>query len=347
MLKLNSTMSSFNSAAQKLAAAPTPYPLEDLPQDNNDDAWTVIRSEYGLSLPELVALKNYELRQQQQQQQTQSPLVATQYLHWRMWAGDNETVFKVPALSFEGLCSAVRDKFDIPISEAFSLYFIPNKRDVNSIQYIASDVDLNNLLGFAGRPTVFIWNRGDPSMSPNSIPSEVEIHALSVGDESSQSASSTRGYVQDLFRKGVRARDSNTCVLSGTKLRPKTGNVQAAHILGVEKSLEAARSEGGVFNPYDTSNGMLLESSLHLAFDSFQWCMDEFLNVHVTEVGKANGLGKYEGKRLNLQVGVTSYPTKQTLRVRFDLFKKIVKDRQSRITNRERGRRRFVDAFTL
>ena len=283
-------MSSFNSAAQKLAAAPTPYPLEDLPQDNNDDAWTVIRSEYGLSLPELVALKNYELRQQQQQ--NVSPLFATRYLHCRMWAGENKAVFEVPAPSFEGLCSAVRDKFDIPISEAFSLSFIPNKRDVNSRQYIASDVDLNNFLGLAGRPTVFIWHRGDPSMSPNSIPSEVEIHALSVGDESSQSASSTRGHVQDLFRKGVRARDSNTCVLSGTKLRPKTGNVQAAHILGAEKSLELARSQGGIFNPCDTSNGMLLESSLHSAFDSFQWCMDEFLNVHVTEVGKAIGLGK-------------------------------------------------------
>ena len=42
------------------------------------------------------------------------------------------------------------------------------------------------------------------------------------------------------------------------------------------------------------------------AFDSFHWCMDEFVNVHVTEVGKAMGLGKYEGKRLNLHVDRTA-----------------------------------------
>ena len=86
-----------------------------------------------------------------------------------MCSGDNKTVFEVPAVSFDGLCSAVRDKFDIPITEGFSLYFIPNKRDVNSRQYIASEVDLNNYLGLAGRPTVFVWYRDDPSLSPNSI----------------------------------------------------------------------------------------------------------------------------------------------------------------------------------
>ena len=117
--------------------------------------------------------------------------------------------------------------------------------------------------------------------------------------------------------------------------------------LGEEKSLEAARSKGGVFNPCDTSNGLILESSLHSAFDAFQWCMDKFLNVHVTEVGKANGIAKYEGQQLNLQIGVTPYPTKQMLRVRFDLFEKIVQDRQSSTPNRKRGRRRFVDAFTV
>jgi hypothetical protein len=92
---------------------------------------------------------------------------------------------------------------------------------------------------------------------------------------------------------------------------------------------------------------MLLESGLHSAFDSFHWCMDEFLNVHVSEVGKASGLGKYEGQRLNLQVDMTPYPTRQMLRVRFDLFKKVVQDKESRLQNRKRGRRKLVDAFTV
>ena len=48
----------FAAARQKLAEGPTPYPLEDLPNDRNDDLWTEIRSEYGLTLPELAALKN-------------------------------------------------------------------------------------------------------------------------------------------------------------------------------------------------------------------------------------------------------------------------------------------------
>ena len=75
--------------------------------------------------------------------------------------------------------------------------------------------------------------------------------------------------------------------------------------------------------------------------------MDEFLNVHVSEVGKASGLGKYEGKRLTLQVDMTLFPTRQMLRVRFDLFKNVVQDNESSLQNRKRGRRKLVDAFTV
>ena len=57
-------MTSFDSAARKLTAEPTPYPLEDLPTDSNDELWQEIRTTYGLSLPELAALKNYERRQE-------------------------------------------------------------------------------------------------------------------------------------------------------------------------------------------------------------------------------------------------------------------------------------------
>ena len=75
--------------------------------------------------------------------------------------------------------------------------------------------------------------------------------------------------------------------------------------------------------------------------------MDELLNVHVSEVGKASGLGKCEGQRLALQVDMPLHPTRQMLRVRFDLFKKFVQDEESRPQNRKKGRRKLVDAFTV
>lgn len=56
-------MSSFDAAARKLASAPIPYPLEDLPTDRNEPAWGDIKTEYKLSLPEMVALKNYSAHQ--------------------------------------------------------------------------------------------------------------------------------------------------------------------------------------------------------------------------------------------------------------------------------------------
>jgi hypothetical protein len=58
-----STMTSLHSAKEKLASPPDEkvvFPLEDLPTtDRQDPAWTEIRKDYGLSLPELTALKNY------------------------------------------------------------------------------------------------------------------------------------------------------------------------------------------------------------------------------------------------------------------------------------------------
>jgi len=64
-------MSSFESAAKKLAETSEPYPLDDLPIDSNDEvSWKEKRQMYGLTLSELVALKNYKQQQQQQQQHT-------------------------------------------------------------------------------------------------------------------------------------------------------------------------------------------------------------------------------------------------------------------------------------
>lgn len=58
-------MTSFDSAVRKLSTAPSPYPLDDLPQDINDELWKEIRRESGLSLPEVGALKSYVWKQQQ------------------------------------------------------------------------------------------------------------------------------------------------------------------------------------------------------------------------------------------------------------------------------------------
>jgi len=76
-------MSSFESAAKKLAETSEPYPLDDLPIDSNDEvSWKEIRETYGLTLPELVALKNYKKQQQQQQQEQQQQ---------QQWVATNES----------------------------------------------------------------------------------------------------------------------------------------------------------------------------------------------------------------------------------------------------------------
>ena len=156
-------------------------------------------------------------------------------------------------------------------------------------------------------------------MYPKSIPSEIDCQVLSLGGESLSSSGCF--CPQELLWKALRMRDKQTCVLSGKKL-PKTSNVQAAHILGVEESFQPARTEAGVWNPYDTLNGMLLESSLRTDFEANLWCMDEFLIVHVSEAGKLKGLQHWEGRKLSMQVNEQNYPSTQILRVRYELFKK-------------------------
>ena len=92
-------------------------------------------------------------------------------------------------------------------------------------------------------------------------------------------------------------------MLSGTKVREKTNNVQAAHIFGVEKGLAEEGERDGIYNSHDTQNGMLLETSLHADFDSYLWCMDEFFIVHVSEKGRTKGLGKWHVKKVNIKFG--------------------------------------------
>ena len=83
---------SFDSAADKLASAATPYPLEDLPHDSNDSLWQDIRKEYHLSLPEVGALKNYV--QQRQQEQSVAYLVQVRILGAERSNGARGNVFK-------------------------------------------------------------------------------------------------------------------------------------------------------------------------------------------------------------------------------------------------------------
>ena len=52
------TSSSLRSATEKISQGETPYPMADLPHDRSDPLWNDIRQEYGLTLPELGALKN-------------------------------------------------------------------------------------------------------------------------------------------------------------------------------------------------------------------------------------------------------------------------------------------------
>ena len=192
----------------------------------------------------------------------------------RLWVGDR-TVYNLRAASFRVFDEQVRSKFSLPKDAEISYYIIPQKKDVDSRQYISNDDDLDGFFDLAGKPTIFVWPRGNPSLSPKSLPSEVEIHASSA-DSVSTSTSSSRGYIQKAFREAVRLRDNNKCVLSGEPVRSKAGNVEAAHIFGVEPALTDRRRAAGILNGYDTSNGMLLEKSLHVAFDAYQcrlfWC---------------------------------------------------------------------------
>jgi hypothetical protein len=68
-------------------------------------------------------------------------------------------------------------------------------------------------------------------------------------------------------------------------------------------------------------NGMLLEKSLHVAFDAYRWCMDDTGTVHVNTAGGDNeDLAKWDGEEMNLLIGVANYPSEKLLRVRYELY---------------------------
>lgn len=112
----------------------------------------------------------------------------------RLWIGD-PTVFKLPAPSFAVLDAAVRRKYNFHEEEAISYYIIRQKRLVDSRKYISNDEELDDFFDLAGNPTIYVWLRGSPSLSPGSIPSEIQIPISSAESFSESSDSSTRGYV--------------------------------------------------------------------------------------------------------------------------------------------------------
>jgi hypothetical protein len=59
-------MADLGSAKQRLLgnADTTPFSFDSLPLDRNDSIWDRIEAKYGLSLPELSALKNSRCQQQ-------------------------------------------------------------------------------------------------------------------------------------------------------------------------------------------------------------------------------------------------------------------------------------------
>jgi hypothetical protein len=71
--------------------------------------------------------------------------------------------------------------------------------------------------------------------------------------------------------------------------------------------------------------------------------MDEFCVVHVSQKGKEEGLGDWEGKRVNLHVGQPLYPSRELLRARFKLYQE--KQMQPEQAQRARVRKTAVQTI--
>lgn len=263
----------------------------------------------------------------------------------RLWKGTNQTLYKLPAPTFSAFDAKVRTKFGPSEAEIISYYYITHRKDISSRVYNANDEDLNDYFEVAGNPTIYIRLPGASQSSPESLPAEIQTKVAS--DEASELTSdvgSTRGNQQASFRKALRERDNNACVLSRTLLVDKAGNVEAAHIFGVEGALKDKRRDADVLNSYyDTVNGMLLEKSLHVAFDSYQWCMDANGVVSVADYAIPCTLAKWKGAQLKLDIGELNFPTKSILQARYDLFSSKCVLRK----NARKKKRRKTTAFTV
>ncbi|KAG7351450.1 HNH endonuclease [Nitzschia inconspicua] len=172
-------------------------------------------------------------------------------------------------------------------------------------------------------PVVLAWEQGSDG-SPKDFPGEIALPFS--GSAASSLSTSSRGHIQKMFQAQLLERDNQKCVVSGKPFKQGSGTVEAAHIIPVESPVDL-RHRAGLRGLYDTRNGMLLESTLHEAFDSYIWCMNEEgkfclsdAESHAVMIRKY-GLSKWEGKTLNLGIGIDpDAPTKATLKARYDLF---------------------------
>lgn len=262
----------------------------------------------------------------------------------RLWKGSNQTLYKLPAPTFSAFDAKVRKKFDFGPSETdiISYYYITNRKDIGIREYIANNEGLDNYFEVAGNPTIYIWLSGASQSSPESLPSQIQTKVASDEASDLSECTATRGNQQAAFRKALRDRDNNACVLSDTKLVEKAGNIEAAHIFGVEGALKDMRRAAGVLNSYDTVNGMLLEKSLHVAFDSYQWCMDADGVVSVADDAIPCTLARWKDKKMKLKIGESNFPTKDILQARYDLFSSKCVLRKNAQKKKKRGKAAFT-----
>ena len=258
----------------------------------------------------------------------------------RTWSSEgNHLPYKLPVNSHDDLKRQASRKFKFD-ADKVTLYYIPNRNDLTSRKKIQGDSDLEEFIQIANTPAVLAWERGSdgsPTEPPGEIPAPFsgsnvleppgEILAPFSGSNVSSISTSTRGHMQKFFQTAVLERDKQKCVVSGKVYKQDSGNVEAAHIIPVASPPDVRR-QAGLRGLYDTRNGMLLESRLHEAFDSFVWCMDEEGKFRLSDAEshtakiKDYELAKWEGNSLNLNIGSDpDAPTKETLKARYEFFR--------------------------
>jgi HNH endonuclease len=245
----------------------------------------------------------------------------------RTWSSEgNHLPYNLLANSYDDLKRQASHKFKFD-ADKVTLYYIPNRNDLTSRKRIQGDSDLEEFMQISNTPAVLAWERGSDG-SPTEFPGE--IAAPFSGSSVSSISTSTRGHIQKVFQAAVLERDMQKCVVSGKEYKQGSHNVEAAHIIPATSPPDLRR-QAGLHGLYDTRNGMLLESRLHEAFDSYVWCMDEEGKFRLSDAEshtakiKDYGLAKWEGNSLNLRIGFDpDAPTKETLKARYELFRAMV-----------------------
>ena len=264
----------------------------------------------------------------------------------RTWGESKYPLRYLPANSYDDLKQQASQQFEFD-ADKVTLYYIPNRNDLTSRKKIQGDTDLEEFIQIANTPAVLAWERGSNG-SPKEFPGVIAT-PFSGSNVSSISISS-RGHVQKVFQTAVLARDGGECIVSKMRYKQGSGNVQAAHIIPVAKkndsSLDDARNASGLWSLYDTCNGISLEASLHTAFDSYLWCMDETGKFYLSDAEKdAAKINEYKldtlnGKTLKLNIdGGSGYPTAQLLKARYELFRFKVDEKKKKEGGKSRGRR--------